>query len=112
MRRFIAAVILVVIPLQFAYSAAASYCGDAGRCVPEHMGHHQCGQDGAPSQPDDSGAPVHDCGICHLSHAQAHPSIRVEGAPDVEVVPALPTAFSPDSRSPEPLERPPRAAPA
>ena len=108
MRRFLVILLLALLPLQFAFAAAANYCIDKTKCVSAHFGHHECGNEKSPES-DGSGIKVHDCGICHISHAQAHPSIHAQ----VVVEPATPLTLaaeqSPPGRSLERLERPPRA---
>lgn len=109
-RRF-AIFLLVLLPLQFAFAAAAPYCALEKAQVSAHFGHHQHSDSSTPEPTTDDGqgsAKVDDCGICHLGSAQAH--FAVASAP------ALPQAkrglVLPDKREPqhlqEPTERPPR----
>ncbi|WP_411565004.1 cation efflux protein, CzcI family [Rubrivivax sp. A210] len=77
MRRWLAMLLLALLPLQFSWAAAAVYCGHESGEPARHLGHHehqhegQAGldKDGAPV---DQGAPAGfdlDCGHCHVSFA-------------------------------------------
>lgn len=110
MRRFLAALLLALLPVQFAFAVAANYCDDAGKCSTSHFGHHECGKASSPAKSDDSKKSGHDCGICHLSHAQAFPTPDAGPSPFLAAPRHWTRQSAPPGRSPEPLERPPRAA--
>ncbi len=76
MKKYLAMFLLVLLPLQFSWAAAAGYCQHEAGVTANHPGlhtdnhhaadHHESGKDGAPS------AGVHsDCAACHLGCAAA-----------------------------------------
>jgi hypothetical protein len=104
MRRWIAILVLALLPLQFSWAAVAAYCGHESGQPAEHLGHHehdhqqldQAGFDD-PNAPAEESAPAgfhFDCGHCHGTCASmpapadpiaplalaAHPVARFEGA--------------------------------
>ena len=110
MRRFFALFLLLLLPLQFAFAAAASYCALEMVKVASHFGHHEHPDAPAPEPADDGGDKVklHDCGICHLSCGQVHSSVAsVLAMPIVATTNALPDDRQPQHLQ-EPTERPPR----
>ncbi len=78
MRRWLIIALLLVLPLQFAWAAAAAYCGHEEAPAKTHVGHHahehQADQSdsGADKQYAKAGKLVadNDCGYCHLSFAK------------------------------------------
>ncbi len=101
MHRWLAILLLALLPLQFSWAAAAAYCGHESGKHAQHLGHqeHQhAGQatadnDSAPADPSaPSGFDV-DCGHCHGTFASmpapasdmapltlsSHPDAPVEG---------------------------------
>jgi len=78
-RRFLAIVLLALLPLQFSWAAVASYCGHEQQAGSTHFGHHEHQQHAdaaggaepladAESTPDGDKAPGAmdlDCGHCH-----------------------------------------------
>ncbi|HEY1130525.1 MAG TPA: DUF2946 family protein [Roseateles sp.] len=82
MRRWLIIALLFVLPLQFAWAAAAAYCGHEEAPAKTHVGHHTHEHQ---ADPGDNGADKHakasmakaaklvadtDCGYCHLSFAK------------------------------------------
>jgi hypothetical protein len=73
MRRWLAILMLTLLPLQFSWAAVAAYCGHEAGEAAQHLGHHEhehAGQSGADqdSAPADQGASAafdFDCGHCH-----------------------------------------------
>lgn len=72
MRRFLLILFLVVLPLQFAWGAAARYCTHENSPTAKHFGHHAHvhqaaaeSESSSPAQADDA-----DCDYCHLGCAQ------------------------------------------
>lgn len=111
MRRLLAFLIALVVPLQISFAAASEYCevGKADRG--HHYGHHAHAADLG----KDSGSPAKKaahthCGFCHLGCTQAQPSsfvslvIPSHAAPVVHAAPVL------DSQPPRSIERPPKNA--
>jgi hypothetical protein len=82
MRRWLTLLLLVLLPLQFTWGAAAAYCGHETSQTTRHIGHHvHAHGDGAQQaqakKPDPAGLDAEkaktkfaldeDCGVCHLS---------------------------------------------
>ncbi len=86
MRRFVALLLLVLLPLQAVWAAAAPYCQHEGDAASHHIGHHQPehahahahttvaeasqddahGAPGEPATPGEGAASAHsDCHVCH-----------------------------------------------
>jgi hypothetical protein len=75
MRRWLAMLLLVLLPLQFSWAAVASYCEHDTRAPAEHAGHDHVGHDhGTPvadggdhDQAESASSSVSsvDCGHCH-----------------------------------------------
>ena len=110
-RRFFALFLLVLLPLQFAFAAAAPYCALEKVAVASHFGHHEHPDTPAP-EPVDNGDDVklHECGVCHLSCGQVHPASTLTAAlPAVVAVVALADTPQPQHLQ-EPTERPPRTS--
>lgn len=62
--------LLVLLPLQFCWAAAAAYCQHEGEKTAQHFGHHSHQHDPAADLPDDGESVIKahaDCGYCHLS---------------------------------------------
>ena len=109
MHRVIAVFLLLLMPVQFAFAAAAPYCAMEKTEVATHFGHHEHVDDTGPLQERGKGdaSLPDDCGICHLASAQLTCSSLSSDPPAQS---ALPRAW-PDDRQPqhlvEPTERPP-----
>lgn len=74
MRRWLALLLLVLLPLQFGWAAVADYCSHALGTEQGHLGHHDHAVHGHAPVADDAGdagsgndaAATHvDCGHCH-----------------------------------------------
>ena len=83
MRRWLTILLLVMLPLQFSWAAAAAYCEHETSASARHVGHHehehQAGVDDTPAGASaekasnaKGGEPAadNDCGYCHLSAAK------------------------------------------
>ena len=109
-RRFFSVCLLLLLPLQFAFAAAAPYCALEKVKAPSHFGHHEHADVPAPAPVDqgDERVNLDNCGVCHLGSAQVHPVVASIPVllPVVTMRPLL------DDRQPqhlqEPTERPPR----
>lgn len=77
MHRWLAILLLALLPLQFSWAAVAAYCGHEPGQQSEHLGHHEHEHQHAQATPHDgvaseegpsgpSGFDV-DCGHCHAS---------------------------------------------
>ena len=112
MRRFLTVLLLLVLPLQLSWAAAAGYCQHGGATeVAGHLGHHvhqHVAADDAAQDPGDDKAPCvdDDCAYCHLG------SLKTVGAhavvPDVTARSAFDSPPDPrvSSHIPAGLDRP------
>ena len=116
-RKLFFLVLLLILPVQFAWAAAAGYCRHETGEATKHFGHHEhqhcTAQDGVSKDskaPSSLGADS-DCGVCHLSAAQLVPSTKA----NIVVTSAEPPRFACgarfDSHVPSRPERPDRNAP-
>ena len=90
MRRWLVVLMLLVLPMQFAWAAAAPYCAhEAATAAGKHPGHHQHvhqdGGDVAQAGDDGGGKSVNhtDCASCQGSAAATlpRPAAELHGAP-------------------------------
>lgn len=97
MRRWLLILILMVVPAQFVWAAAAPYCAhETSPTAKKHIGHHehrhQAGDTQTPTSGDDDlpGMTSHaDCQFCHLSASASIPSaVRLMGVPPPAPPPA------------------------
>lgn len=87
MRRFVALLLLVLLPLQAVWAAAAPYCQHESDATSPHIGHHQPehahataadaadaanAADALPAQGGDAPNPHSDCHTCHGGSVLAH----------------------------------------
>lgn len=98
MRRFVALLLLVLLPLQAVWAAAAPYCQHEGGAASQHIGHHQPEHQHATGfdAPDGHGAPgdqgsdansTHsDCHVCHSGTVLAH-EVRLVRAMSASMLP-------------------------
>lgn len=111
MRRWLAALLLILFSLQLPFAAAAGYCGHEATAGDAHFGHHACAasaEAAGEAGPDDrsAGSGHADCGVCHLSCAKA---LSRPFAPDAGAAAAAPARAADDAYSSvpgRPLERP------
>lgn len=108
MRRWLTILLLVMLPLQFSWAAAAAYCQHETSADAGHVGHHQH-EHKASTQGADDGSKLlgdNDCGYCHLSAAKPvqmqAAEVPVTTGPTIRGVAAGPLP----SRDPDRLERP------
>lgn len=110
MRRLFAILLLLLMPVQFAFAAAAPYCAMEKIETPTHFGHHEHADNAGPSEADgkDGLKVTADCEICHLASAQTPAAVAlVVGLTQAALVRALPNDRQPQHLQ-EPSERPPR----
>lgn len=79
MRRVLLVFLLVLMPIQFAWSSVASYCGHESGVAAKHVGHHAHEHDGAktPDMQKKVGSiavPDDDCSTCHTSAPSPPPA--------------------------------------
>ncbi len=115
MRRCVLVLMLLVLPFQFSWAAAAAYCRHEGGVAVQHFGHHQHEHesqgktDGAKSLKNKASTIVDDdCSICHLSTVPSPVSEHVTfEVPLVEIL-GFVYSLRYDSFVPLGLERPDR----
>jgi hypothetical protein len=112
-RRLVVLMLLLVLPLQFVWAAAAPYCAhEAASAAGKHPGHHQHvhqGSDDAAKAGDDgagSGLNHSDCAGCHAGAAATLPRPAVEWAAAPRDVPREPPSPRYRSHTPSGPERP------
>ena len=107
MHRLIAVLLLLIMPVQFAFAVAAPYCAMEKVETPPHFGHHEHVVNTAPDDGKGDASLPDNCSICHLASAQPTCSTPLPGAPAQAALPRAST----DDRQPqhlvEPTERPP-----
>jgi len=103
MRRWLTILLLVLLPLQFSWAAAASYCQHDGDASTQHVGHHDHQHQVADSSttgddtPDAKGKSTGldgDCAYCQMSIAKSLSILTVAvlsptASYDVTAVPGL-----------------------
>ncbi len=109
MRRWLSILLLVLLPFQFTWSVAASYCGHESAPSTHHIGHHTHQHDDGSAEKSKSPsklAPDTDCGTCHLSAAKTVPADAAELDAPVTQVLGTGAALRFSSRAPDHPERP------
>lgn len=112
MRRYVLILMMLVLPLQWSWSVAASICAHEAAGAQAHVGHHEHVH--APSEPnvdspDADTAPAYhaDCGTCHGQGSLAMAAAAAMPLPDVDApTPGALVRHLPD-RAPDNLLRPP-----
>lgn len=111
MSRWLVILLLVLLPFQFAWSAAAGYCAHETDANVKHFGHHvhihKAGK-AVDSQKHLGGlsAPDDDCSACHLSAPSLPTAVASLALPDPQLLPPLVTAAFPPSAVLDAPERP------
>lgn len=78
MRRWVSIFLLMILPLQFSYAAAAAYCQHETETGAGHFGHHvhqhhDLGASKEPAKGKSSLQLDQDCGVCHSGGLQSVP---------------------------------------
>ncbi|MBN8475738.1 hypothetical protein [Sulfuritalea sp.] len=111
MRRFLALLLLVLLPLNAAFAAASGYCQHQKESSQAaHFGHHMHQHDRSADKSNDTGTQVDpDCSFCHLSFSSFVPVLSP--TPGNDSVPRLIVPLVADFRSAtvDPFDRPPLA---
>lgn len=109
MRRFVAILMLVLLPLQVSWAAAAVYCQHETAAEAAHFGHHEHRHDGhaADGAADAKlpGAVDGDCSVCHAICAVA---VFAASAPAVVAADTAVAVPFPDPPASAPTARPER----
>ncbi|GAA0190093.1 CDF family cobalt-zinc-cadmium transporter CzcI [Ralstonia insidiosa] len=68
MRRFVLIFVLLILPFQFSWAAAARYCQHEKATATWHLGHHEHRHQQPEGKTDAEKKPFvdTDCGVCHL----------------------------------------------
>ena len=118
MRRWLTIVLLFVLPIQFAWSAAAAYCQHEEAPASAHIGHHSHAHKAGKASSDASeqhgskaskaGKLVadNDCGYCHLSFAKPLMPLGLQFHAGATLRLDSPPGPSFGSRGPDLLDRP------
>ena len=74
MRRLVLICMMLLLPLQWTWAAAAAYCEHESSATAQHLGHHEHKHHAATGDKSDKSASKaladNDCGVCHLSSLQ------------------------------------------
>ncbi|WP_136416097.1 cation efflux protein, CzcI family [Herbaspirillum sp. ST 5-3] len=97
MKKFLLIFLLMLLPYQFSWAAAAVYCQHETERTTQHFGHHSHAHDAKSDTVKDSGNPfkIHtDCEYCHLACqspfvAEEHPIVVPDGLIYSQTLPAL-----------------------
>jgi hypothetical protein len=118
MRRYVALLLLALLPLQFSWAAVSAYCGHEADAQTQHLGHHEHPQHAEAGAADghdaDSGTPTANSGV-DCSHCHAGVLALTQPAPALQLfVGAAPPPARAEGRAnslaPPPPERPQWAA--
>ena len=107
MRRFVALLLLVLLPLQAIWAAAAPYCQHEDEAASHHIGHHQPEHQHATAvdagdHGDEASSTHSDCHVCHSGTVLVH---------EVRLVQAMSTTTLPVPTLTQGLPAPPTARP-
>lgn len=114
MRRWLTIFLLVLLPLQFGWAAAARYClHESLQETTNHFGHHEHQHAASQTSPSDgTGKDVKlfgddDCAYCHLGAAKpVRTEVQQPGVLDGSGAPPGPLVHPLGTRGPDRLERP------
>jgi hypothetical protein len=111
MKRFLALLLLVLLPLNAAFAAASGYCQHQKESSQAaHFGHHVHQHDRSADKVPDTGTQTdRDCGFCHLSFSSFVPALSPilgDNSPPQLVAPPV-AEFR--STTVDPFDRPPLA---
>lgn len=114
MRRWLAILLLTLLPLQFSWAAVTVYCGHESGEQAQHLGHHehqhadQAGADdgGAPADPTAPAGFDFDCGHCHGTCASLPTPVVGLAALSVAAHPTVASDRSLRTLAQSPPERP------
>jgi hypothetical protein len=109
MRRVLVFILLILMPLQFSFAAAAVYCETETQMAAEHFGHHDHEGPAAPLANGDEPAPgaESDCDVCHLACAKFKSEALTVLVFDLGTPPATRILLPSPQNAPEPCDRPP-----
>jgi len=113
-RRLLAFLLILLLPVQFSWAAAASYCGhEAEAQAKRHYGHHEHQHKADSGKPADPGKLDLDCNFCQAAGHVGVLDVSLAGPRLVGVQRvAAPPATTPDSAPQRVPDRPPSLRPA
>lgn len=74
MRRWLAILLMVFMPLQLGWAAMSVYCQHEAGAAAEHFGHHEHAHQGDSTDTDGAFKSDPDCGFCQMASLAAMPS--------------------------------------
>lgn len=110
MRRFLVIAMMLLLPAQWTWAAAASVCAHEKTTQSTHFGHHEHAHQGAASidgASDDGQAEHPDCGACHGMNSAFVPAFGSIPEPWLDSSHYEPYASAVPDRSVDTLLRPP-----
>lgn len=114
MHRTFFLLLLLILPVQFAWAAASGYCSHETGDAKKHFGHHEhqhrSVQDAESNDTKVAPSADGDCGMCQLSAAQPIPSASTDIAVPCTEAPRFAYGARYDSYIPSGPERPDRCA--
>lgn len=105
LKKFLALLLLVVMPFQVAWSAADNYCQHEEGKAAQHFGHHLHQHQDGKFKGKASGGIDDDCAYCHLGGAILPPAVPLMATPFAS---SIPFAISPVLLSSLPAREPER----
>lgn len=66
MRRFVLILVLLILPFQFSWAAAARYCQHETASASWHLGHHEHRHQDSSTDLEKKPVIDTDCGVCHI----------------------------------------------
>lgn len=109
-RRFLIIFFVMLLPLQFSWGAAATYCAHETGSNVSHFGHHahvhKVASGSVDSKAFSTGGCDPDCGYCHSGSPQPPQSSAVNLPVAAKSIATLPEALPLRFRVPDTIERP------
>jgi hypothetical protein len=110
LRRWIAVLLLLIVPLQAAWGAIGAYCSHESGAAARHFGHHAhehvAAADSADAAVPDVGGVDADCAGCHLNCTAVPVVLRLHDPVGYTADVAYEAALIPASSPPQRPERP------
>jgi hypothetical protein len=118
MKRAFLILLMCVLPLQFSFAAASTYCADETVKNAEHFGHHEHSSAHATKKvelhsdtsPIEKAAGDSDCHFCHSSCANVSIDVAELGFPEFGLPAKVALPLSSAQHQTTPLQRPPIAS--
>lgn len=111
MRRFLAILVLLILPLQMSFAVAAEYCDLSPKDAGQHFGHHtHKAEDSKKESTPKKSKAEKDCAFCHLGCAQLQISVVPSFSVPAASMPVVSESALPDGLVPAVFDRPPKHA--